>query len=245
MITPPPMPSMFRLWWLYGTFFGLPSYCGSREAQKVAKGHKHWRQCAVLMMLLLLHISGLLCWSYIVQDSCICYEYSSMQHSFCNRMLVPDDGWNSGSNHGLLYVCQKRGGNLVTFMHCWLDSHVKRSWLCYRIFNNIHVEKWDLNVCVCVWWGVGDKHGRKFCEVLSRRSDSITKVTYWPHFLLNAYEERHKASYRGTAQASYLLRQFHSYVSTINKRRYTQQATIGAPRKAGAVCFINNYLGAN
>ena len=27
--------------------------------------------------------------------------------------------------------------------------------------------------------------------------DSIVKVTYWPHFLLNAYEERHKASYRG------------------------------------------------
>ena len=29
--------------------------------------------------------------------------------------------------------------------------------------------------------------------------DSIVKVTYWPCFLLNAYEERHKASYRGAA----------------------------------------------
>ena len=29
--------------------------------------------------------------------------------------------------------------------------------------------------------------------------DSIVKVTYWPRFLLNAYEERHNASYRGTA----------------------------------------------
>ena len=29
--------------------------------------------------------------------------------------------------------------------------------------------------------------------------DSIAKVSYWPRFLLNACEERHKASYRGTA----------------------------------------------
>ena len=28
---------------------------------------------------------------------------------------------------------------------------------------------------------------------------SITKVTYWPRFLLNTDEEKHKASYRGTA----------------------------------------------
>ena len=27
--------------------------------------------------------------------------------------------------------------------------------------------------------------------------DSIAKVTYWPRFLPNAYEERHNASYRG------------------------------------------------
>ena len=27
--------------------------------------------------------------------------------------------------------------------------------------------------------------------------DSIVKVTYWPRFLLNAYEESHKACYRG------------------------------------------------
>ena len=37
------------------------------------------------------------------------------------------------------------------------------------------------------------------CEKPCRLSiDSIAKVTYWPRFLLNAYEERHKASYRGT-----------------------------------------------
>ena len=37
-------------------------------------------------------------------------------------------------------------------------------------------------------------------EIRCRLSiDSITKVTYWPRFLLNAYEERHKASYRGIA----------------------------------------------
>ena len=28
--------------------------------------------------------------------------------------------------------------------------------------------------------------------------DSIAEVTYWPHFLLNAYEERYNASYRST-----------------------------------------------
>ena len=28
--------------------------------------------------------------------------------------------------------------------------------------------------------------------------NSIAELTYWPHFLLNAYEERHNASYRGT-----------------------------------------------
>ena len=29
--------------------------------------------------------------------------------------------------------------------------------------------------------------------------DSIAKVTYWPCFLLNTYEERHNTRYRGTA----------------------------------------------
>ena len=29
--------------------------------------------------------------------------------------------------------------------------------------------------------------------------DSITKVTYWPRFLLNACEERHNTSYRDRA----------------------------------------------
>ena len=29
--------------------------------------------------------------------------------------------------------------------------------------------------------------------------NSIAKVTYWPCFLLNTYEERHKVSYRGAA----------------------------------------------
>ena len=74
--------------------------------------------------------------------------------------------------------------------------------------------------------------------------DSIAKVSYWPRFLLNAYEERHKASYRGTAdprlyQDSSVAM---SHCQREKQKRYTQQATIGTPRKGGSVCFINTYL---
>ena len=46
----------------------------------------------MVMMLLLLHTFGLLWWSY--SAIFMCYEYSCMQHSFCNRMFVPEDEWN-------------------------------------------------------------------------------------------------------------------------------------------------------
>ena len=44
--------------------------------------------------------------------------------------------------------------------------------------------------------GLGCSKHEKPCK---SSMNSITKVTYWPHFLLNAYEERHNTSYRGTA----------------------------------------------
>ena len=75
------------------------------------------------------------------------------------------------------------------------------------------------------------------------------KVTYWPRFLLNPYEETYKASYRVTVDLRlfYLSRQFRSYVSLSMRKakRYTQQAKIGVPQKVGHLCFINTYLGTN
>ena len=34
--------------------------------------------------------------------------------------------------------------------------------------------------------------------------DSIAKVTYWPRFLLSAYEERHNARYKVTADLGFI-----------------------------------------
>ena len=48
---------------------------------------------------------------------------------------------------------------------------------------------------------------RSMCEKPCRSLiDSITNVTYWPHFLPNAYEERHNASCRGAVDL-----RLHSY----------------------------------
>ena len=54
-----------------------------------------------------------------------------------------------------------------------------------------------LVICeVSFWSPQGAEHSKreKPCGLLI---DSIAKVTYWPCFLLNVYEERHGTSYRG------------------------------------------------
>jgi len=56
-------------------------------------------------------------------------------------------------------------------------------------------------------------------EKLCRLSiDSIAKVTYWPRFVLNSYEERHKASYRSTSDLKLYTYQ-DSYVATSHCQR--------------------------
>jgi len=49
--------------------------------------------------------------------------------------------------------------------------------------------------------GAECREREKLCWLLI---NSIAKVTYQPRFLLNAYEERHKASYKGTADSSFI-----------------------------------------
>ena len=69
----------------------------------------------------------------------------------------------------------------------------------------------------------------------------IAKVTYWPRFLLNAYEERDKASYRGTADLK-----LHTYqdssVATSHCQREKPKTVHTASNnrrsaKGGSVCF--------
>ena len=72
--------------------------------------------------------------------------------------------------------------------------------------------------------------------------DSVVKVTYWPRFLLSAYEERHKASYRGAADFRlYKIKTILWLRLTVDKKAKngTQLATIGAPQKVGPVWFTN------
>ena len=52
-------------------------------------------------------------------------------------------------------------------------------------------------------WGAERNKREKPCRL---SIDSITKVTYWPPFFPNAYEERHNASYIGAVDL-----RFHSY----------------------------------
>ena len=72
---------------------------------------------------------------------------------------------------------------------------------------------WALSNKLCIWFVVRVGPPLVICEVSFRslqgveRSnrekpwrlliESIAKVTYWPRFLPNAYEESHNASYRG------------------------------------------------
>ena len=46
-------------------------------------------------------------------------------------------------------------------------------------------------------------------------------MTYWPHFLLNAYEERHNASYKGVVDpAMKTVLWLHLAVNEKSQRRY-------------------------
>ena len=67
-------------------------------------------------------------------------------------------------------------------------------------------------------------------------AESVAKVTYWPHFLLNSYEERHKASYKGTADL-----RLHTYQDS------SVAMSLLSMRKAkdDPVCFTNTYLCGN
>ena len=60
------------------------------------------------------------------------------------------------------------------------------------------------------------------CEKPCRSSvDSIAKVTFWPSFLLNSYEERHNTSCRGTADVrlhTCMSRQFRGYISLSTRK---------------------------
>ena len=57
--------------------------------------------------------------------------------------------------------------------------------------------------------------------------DSIAKVTYWPHFLLSAYEERHNTRYKGTVDLGFIRIKTVPGLSMRKAKdgRYTQQAT--------------------
>ena len=89
------------------------------------------------MMLLLLHTSRLLWWSY--SATFMCYEYSCMQYSFCNRMFVPEDVWNLAIFMNSCTCARQRVG--IWLYSCIVGwTQVKHSWLCYRIFDNIHVK---------------------------------------------------------------------------------------------------------
>ena len=81
----------------------------------------------MVMMLLLLHASGLLWWSY--SATFMCYEYSQcMHHSFGNCMFVSAMGWNSGYNHGSVFMPDMRWRScyihvlLAGFRHVLLDE---------------------------------------------------------------------------------------------------------------------------
>jgi len=56
------------------------------------------------------------------------YEYLSMYHSFSNCMFVPEDGWNSGYNHGL--SVPDKG---------WKSGYIV-GWTQVKHFDNIHIE---------------------------------------------------------------------------------------------------------
>ena len=89
------------------------------------------------MMLLLLHTSRLLWWSY--SATFMCYEYSCMQYSFCNRMFVPEDVWNLAIFMNSCTCARQRVG--IWLYSCIVGwTQVKHSWLCYKIFDNVHVE---------------------------------------------------------------------------------------------------------
>ena len=77
------------------------------------------------------------------------------------------------------------------------------------------MSSWALSKKLCILSVVRVGHPLVICEVSSRSLqaaerrarekpcrlsiDSIAEVTYRPRFLLNAYDERHKANYKGTA----------------------------------------------
>ena len=81
------------------------------------------------------------------------------------------------------------------------------------------LQPWALSNKLCILSVVRVGHPLVICEVSSRSPqgaerrerekpcplsiESIVEVTCWLRFLLNAYEERHKASYRGTAVKLY------------------------------------------
>ena len=76
---------------------------------------------------------------------------------------------------------------------------------------------------------------------------SIAKVTYWPRFLSNAYEERQNASYRGTADL-----RLHSYQDSFEaashcqrekpKTVHTQQAIKKYSAKSSCRVFHKHFL---
>ena len=88
-------------------------------------------------MLVLLHASGLLWWSY--SATFMCYEYSVHPvFNFIIACLYQRKGWNSGYIHELLCLCQRRGGTLATHQVkylCTMDEQY--SYLPYQL-ESIH-----------------------------------------------------------------------------------------------------------
>ena len=58
--------------------------------------------------------------------------------------------------------------------------------------------------------------------------DSIAEVTYRPRFLLNAYEERHKANYKGTADLKLYTYQDSSVATSHCQRENSYDTTLSA-----------------
>ena len=89
----------------------------------------------------------------------------------------------------------------------------------------------------------GRREHEKPCQL---SIDSIAKVTYWPCFLLNAYEERHKTSYRSTADLKLYTYQDSSVATSHCQREKPKMihtvSTIRVPLKGGSVCFTNTCL---